>query len=201
MELVPTQQRRLLLTLILTDPGVNWYSLEVSYSSDFPNAPCVIDSRCRLVAQGKTNAKSTIRRKTVAQCLSILTSFGRKLCLLRIEIEKNKPLGLVETRQRLLASAFTYSEDANNSLVRNLYDTVLQYRCPFGQEFSINNNQKTIDIVKYYEDEKQNNNKLVASYNINCRWNQTWGSLYDNGTSLPTCVGRNMILRFIIIYQ
>ena len=201
LEIVPNQQRRLLATLFLKNPGINWYSLEVSYHPNFSNEPCVMDSRCRLVDQDKNNVKTLKSTLTATQCLSIRTSFGRIICLAKIEIEKNKPLGMLETKERLLESAFVYTEDAKDSPVRNLYGTVLQYKCPFGQHFSIGNNEKKLGVGYDAKQGKEKETTLVASYNISCLWNQTWENLYSNGTSLPNCVGKKRIYNvYIYIY-
>lgn len=194
LEAVPDQRRRLFVTLILKARGINWFNLNVSYFSNFSEEPCIIDSRCRLVEQGKddTNSSASSKTKTInnkiiptlIQCMTIGSSLGRKSCLKVIEISKKKPLGLVETKNKLLESAYLYDEDPINSIVRNLYGTILQYRCPFGQRFSTNQ----LNHAGSPSNTTQKNT-MTDTYNITCSWNQTWGPLYHSGTSLPNCLG------------
>ena len=169
------------------------FLLNVSYYSRIYDEPCILDSNCRLVLQDQENSElsktNTIRKTilpTISECMSILTSLGRQSCLQMIENDKKKPLGFNQTKEKILELAHRYDEDPENSIVRNLYGTVLQYKCPFGQRFSVRDQN---DVITNSAN-KQIKDVLIDSYNITCLWNQTWENLYDNGTSLPICVGR-----------
>ena len=176
--------------MILKSPGINWFTLKISYFSNYSEEPCIIDSRCRLIKQNKDDTQSLSSKSkmvpTVTLCMTITSSWGRKSCLKVIEINQKKPLGLVETKNKLLESAYLYEDDPINGIVRNLYDTMLQYRCPFGQMFSTNQ-------LEYQGTPSQLTPKqhtMAETYNVTCTWNRTWEPLSHSGTSLPNCVGK-----------
>ena len=174
-------------TLVLEYPGINRFNISLSYHSNITQEPCIIDSKCRMVAieadttedETNTNVRPI---PTVKQCLEIPTSFGQKVCLDMVEKYANEPVGFEQTKQQLLQAAVDYDSDPKDSDVRNLFDTILQYRCPLGQKFSL---ADTTDL----RSQETSKNNVVESFNITCHWNQTWMPLI-NGTSLPNCVGK-----------
>ena len=175
------------MTLTLHQFGSNLFSMDMSYDRKLSEEPCIIDSRCLTVASNKNaieqpKRSANFKMPTVMECLAILTSLGRQSCLDLIEREKNRPLSRNETRQKLIKSAFSYDEDPKDSVVRNLYGTELQYRCPFGQKFILDDMNKD-DLLS-----KEEILKLNDVHDITCLWNQTWDKLYENETMLPACI-------------
>ena len=115
--------------------------------------------------------------------MSITSKLGRNSCLEAIKRYENKPLGIVETKAKLLRSAYQYTQDPINGTIRNLYDTVLQYRCPHGQKFSNAQESYTANSIAV------KNPPVIETYNVSCGWNQTWTPLNSNASSLPPCIG------------
>ena len=186
MDAVPGQTRRLIATLTLKNHGVNLFKMKTTFGTESSEEPCIIDSKCLKVASEKDiiqqpRRSAHFKMPTILECLSILTSLGRQSCLELIEREKNRPLGRNETRDKLLESAFIYDQDPKSSIVRNLYGTELQYRCPFGQKFLLDG-MKEDDVLT-----KEEISRLKPTHEISCLWNQTWDKLNENGTKLPAC--------------
>ena len=173
--------------------------MKTTFNTKSSEEPCIIDSRCLKVASKKESIKqprrsNSFKMPTIRECQAIRTSLGRKSCLDLIERERNCPLNRNETREKLLKSAFSYDQDSKESIVRNLYGTELQYRCPFGQKFLLEG-MKEDDVLS-----KEELDKLKATHEITCLWNQTWENLYENHTMLPSCVRKYYCLSFIIFY-
>ena len=145
---VPNQTRRLLATLTLNTFGKNRFIFNVSYSvNSVSEEPCIIDSRCRTVEEHEKGIRPHNTIPTRTQCMSITSNLGRNSCLQVIKRYEHKPLGFVETKAKLLRSAYLYTQDRINGTVRNLYDTVLQYRCPLGQKFSNSQQSNTANSI------------------------------------------------------
>ena len=192
--------RRLIATLTLRKFGENLFSMKTTFKTKSSEEPCIIDFRCLKVASKTESIKqprrsNSFKMPTIRECQAIRTSLGRKSCLDLIEREKNRPLDRNETREKLLKSAFSYDQDSKASIVRNLYGTELQYRCPFGQKFLLEG-MKEDDVLS-----KEELNRLKATHEITCLWNQTWDKLYDNHTMLPSCVRKHYFLSFINFNQ
>ena len=182
--MVPNQTRRLLAILTLNTFGKNRFILNVSYSENtVSEEPCIIDSRCRTVENHKKGIRPHNTIPTRALCMSITSTLGRDGCLQVIKRYENKPLGFVETKAKLLRSAYLYTQDPINGTVRNLYDTMLQYRCPSGQKFSNSHQSYTSNSIAAKIP------PVIETYNVTCGWNQTWAPFNTNASSLPPCIG------------